>query len=367
MNSSAAGFDSSVLERRLGLPPGALDQQTGLAGNAPLLKATLGVSVRTLDFDSFKKNYLSSLPISIRETGGIPKKRLYKAAHLAKQLEARAPSAIGGLLKALAGSIDRIDVYCFYSRRDYIAVYGNSRVERISPNEFVDLTQNAFPHVCAWSYLTSYQYDSKQDRLMLDYFRGKITPAWETLENAKCNIQAYYSGAECNPLVSIADLALRLIETYQVGTINDASLLKTIEDRIPDLSPKLRFHNLGGPGFCLKAAAPTLPLDLNAGPYIRHPLYLIAWNPPQPRDMIKPAFEWSPVYNAAMDLACHTDGNVKFLEFEKDHLYWDISKDTIIAWTAQDLQHLELLKDMGHQLPKVMTKDELLTAVTKIK
>src|SRR3989442_964954 len=233
---SAAGFDSSLLERPLGFL--LTENKAPDESRKPLLKATLGVSLRTLDFDAFVKDYLSLMPLSIRDAGGTPKKRIYKSSHLTKQLAAKAPEVIRRLLSSLSDRIDRLDVYCFYSRREYISIYGTGRGERLSPNEFVELTQNAFPHVCAWRYLDNYKADSENDRLMIDHFQGKITPAWEAIEDGSFDIRVFYSGSECNPLISAADLTLRIIETYQRGNLDELSLLKPMEDQVPKLAGK---------------------------------------------------------------------------------------------------------------------------------
>ena len=80
-----------------------------------------------------------------------------------------------------------------------------------------------------------------------------------------------------------------------------------------------------------------------------------------PRKTVKPAFEWSKIYNAIIHKALDTDGCVKFLDFDRDMTFWE-DNDFIIPWETPDVEHVRQLQSMGFgQMPKVLNATDLTT------
>jgi hypothetical protein len=323
-------------------------------------KAFLAASVTTKD-EKFSNIYQEVLEATLKKFGILPLKPLYKGAHLVKQADEKSAQVMCALLDAVEPMISHIDLYCAYYRQNTISVFGQAQGQQIQPLTFIEKNQNSFAHVAAWFWHKNYEYKEGY-ALLLDHFEGKITPAWRELEkNVSDKIKVYYSGGECNSLISLADLVLKLVETFHFGYINQQTLIRPIEDRCIGFrgKGKVRCHNLGGQTWLLRTTTPDIPLDIHLTPYIKHPIFFIAWSPNEPRDLIKPSFEWSRKYNMIMQKAIESNGCVKFLKFDKDMVIWD-NKDYIIPIMEVDQKHVESLAELGYEkMPTIVPISEL--------
>jgi len=98
-----------------------------------------------------------------------------------------------------------------------VSIYGQSETQKLSPPVFVKKTQGAFPHVCAWWYAMNYAKTESPLCLEIDYMQTATTPAWRNLlgkASKNTRLESYFGGDECNPLISVADLILKLIRIY---------------------------------------------------------------------------------------------------------------------------------------------------------
>jgi hypothetical protein len=318
----------------------------------------LGLSVKTEDEEVFRKNYLSSHGQALRRHGIRREKAVYKAAHLTKQALERTPLIIAEFLEEMSPSVTRIDVYCAYYNREFISVFGQARGRRLSPLQFISMVSPSFPHVCAMKYLMTYR--APDVIYQLDHFAGKTTPAWRGLTMADAAMEIFYSGDQCNALISTADLVLRLIDTYQYGTVNGRSLLKPIEEKCPSLTEKLRFHNMGGRVDDLRMTAPDLPIEVNLNGHLKRPILFVQWTPSLRRKDVKTRFEWSPVYNGIVNRAFREKGGVKFVDEDRDFLLWDAEEDYIVAVTKKDEEKVRNYSEMGYELPRMLGRKDLL-------
>jgi len=348
-----AGFDSMLLKRES-------ISLTGAKGKP--FKALLGVSVTTADEDEFRKRYDQCLQEVLDAAKVSRKKRVYKAAHLLKQAKEKTPTIISGLIDKLEGCVEHIDIYCAYYAQPYISMFGKTRLQRLEPLSYIEYTKNAFPHVCAWWYLRSYDATESPLVLDLDHFEGKVTPAWRELVSSEVEKRIFFSGAECNALISVADLALKLIEIFQRGTVDGRSLFQPIRDQCPSYEGKrkLKFHNLGDSSAKIKPSVPDAAIDMDTTPYFKHPIFFHVWDPGRPRDMVKKSFEWSPIYNVTAEMAFESKGSMKNLSFEEDVLFWDKQIDFLVVWSSIDEEYVEMLRGMGYETPKVSRSGDLL-------
>jgi len=352
-NLEYVGVDTIVLKRRAVRPTEAPPQE-GLG----FFEALLGVSITTEDREGFKAKYDAALTDVFKSNGLRRKKKCYKAAHLVKQVSDKAPSIIEGILAKLDELVSRIDIYCAYYGQDFISIYGRARGERLEPIAFINKVQNAFPHVCAWKYL-SRVLGLANGSFELDHFEGKSTPAWRDLSKSTSSIKVFHSGNECNALISVSDLVLKYVDTFHRGKVSGKSLVETLTSRLPTFENRTYYHNLGARTEDLNYSAPDLPFDIDTSPFFKHPLYFLVWNPQAPRDIVKPSFEWSSVYNRVMERAFIEDGSVKFLSFDRDPIFWDPQTDFLVPWSDVDLDHVRMLEEMGHELPRILSKEEL--------
>lgn len=326
-----------------------------------VFKAHLGVSVTTEDKDHLMEEYDKAMDKAFREFGLERKKRLYKGAHLLMQARDKVVDVISAVVDDLEACINHIDVYCAYYGREYISIHGQAAGRRLTPMAFIHKTQNAFEHVCAWWYNQQYTFETPL-RFDIDHFSGENTPAWRELVDKEVDLNIYFSGDECNPIISIADLILKLIQIFHHGRVDGRTLLRPIKERCRSYvgKRKLRFHNLGDRGFKIRASAPDIPLLMNVAPYLKHPIFFMVWDPGVPKSRVKKSFEWSPVYNQTINKAIEYEGGTKSLSFDEDHVLWDADDDFLIPWYEKDAEYLEMMKQMGYDLPKTIKKDELL-------
>ncbi|TET64919.1 hypothetical protein E3J49_03000 [Candidatus Bathyarchaeota archaeon] len=323
--------------------------------------ANLGVSVSTHDKKKFESAYEDAL---CELFGDFPKKRkkkIYKGAHLVAQTMEKAPEIAAKIIDNLEDVIAHIDVYCAYYSREYISIYGQSEGQRLSPPIFVKKTQNAFPHVCAMWYAETYLELEQPLRLEIDYFQSATTPGWRKLlgnvETGKLDLKFFFGGDECNPLISLADLVLKLIRIYHHGTVDGRSLLQPLREKCQSLGGGKRrtwFHNLGSRGFLIKATAPDLPLQIDAKPFLKHPIFFYLWNPrsPEKKEVMK-SFQWSPAYNAIAASASLKQGGFKSFSFAEDTHIWNPDVDFMVPISKEDELNIKELEKISYKLPKI--------------
>lgn len=327
-------------------------------------KALLGVSVTTGDEDRFRQKYEESLDKAFSTAKVEKKKRVYKGAHLLKQTAERTPDIIRIILDELEDCIEHIDAYCAFYSKPYISMFGQTRFQRLEPLSFIEYTKNAFPHVCAWFYQLPINYGKYESPLCfdIDHFDGKVTPAWRELIKSNIEFEIYFSGAECNALISVADLILKFIDVFQRGQVDGRSLLAPIRELCPSYQPhgKLRFHNLGDRGWKINASVPDTHLGMDLAPYIKHPIFFHVWDPGRPRKLVKKSFEWSPIYNAVASKAFENKGAMKSLKFDEDVIRWNRDVDQLVIWSETDEEYVNMLKKMGYKIPNVLHSEDIL-------
>jgi len=349
------GFDSTALKKQI--PSEGIS--SGEESSKPqVFKAFLGASVTTTNIN-FDLEYCQCLSKIFNKLGIPRRKMIYKGAHLLKQTKEHSESIIYNLLNELEPSISHVDLYCAFYSLPYISVFGQAQGQRLKPMTFIEKNQNSFDHVCLWWYWKTYGNIENDHEYCVDHFEGKSTPAWRELKDSKVGFDVYFSGGECNCLISLSDLILKLIQVFHFGTVDEISLVKPILRECSSYKRKARSHNLGRRGDIIKFTVPDIPLDMDVNLYLKHPIYFIAWTPHVPREKVKSSFEWSRFYNFIMKKTIETKGCVKFLDFDADMLIWN-ENDFIVPWRDVDKEHVELLKNMGFEsMPKIIDIEEL--------
>jgi hypothetical protein len=332
-------------------------------------KALLGASVTTHDPD-FDRKYKEAIKESLEKYGIRQTKQIYKAAHLLKQATAKFDDIFTEILNVMEPSIDHIDLYhATYHHdnplEDYVSVFGKAQGQRLSPHEYIEKNRNGFDQACTWWHWRMHSKQEPDHQYCIDKFDSKMTPSWGQLESNMVSMKVYYSGCECNCLISFADLILKEIESYHFGPIDYMSIVQPIHRRAKTywLGKKIKSYNLSMTDKIIRETVPDSPFDIHFTPYIKHPIYFIAWTPKNdlPRKTVKPAFEWSKFYNSIIKKALEMDGCVKFLDFDRDNNLWE-ECDFIVPWESEDLEHVRQLQAMGFDyMPKVLNATDLTT------
>jgi len=352
------GFDSTSLKKEFAVLDSISEQGEKDAEeqkSTTVLKGLVGASV-TSDNADLMEHYQKALRRALDKVQVRQLKTVYKGAHLLKQAGDKTEEIICDILNELEPFINHIDLYTAFYEKKFISMLGRAQGERVNPMTFIDKSENAFAHACTWWYWRTYGKIEDDYMYQIDHFEGRVTPAWKELEKNKANISVYYSGAECNCLISLSDLILKLIDIFHFGTIEYRSVARPILQRCQSFLParKIRSHDLARFDWIIKATVPDTPLDINLNQHVKHPIYFIVWSPTLPRNTVKPSFEWSVFYNNVMETAIENNGCVKFLAFDKDMTFWDDS-DYLVPWTEVDENHIALLNDMGFStMPKTL-------------
>lgn len=331
-------------------------------GKPIVLKALVGGSVTTQD-PNFDERYQTALKTAFDKHGIRQEKVIYKGAHMLKKVGAKFDDMITDILNDLESAIAHIDLYFATYPKPYISIFGKAQGKRLSPLEYIDQHQNGFAHACAWWHWRNYSKNEATFEYHIDHFEGKSTPAWTEMETNKVNMKAYYSGCECDCLISFADLLLKTIDVFHFGGVDYRSIAQPIWKRCKTfiLSQKVKSYDLSKYDWVIRATVPELPLDINLNGYIQHPIYFIAWTPSLPRKTVKTSFEWSKLYNSVIQKAVKAKGCVKFLNFDKDMTFWD-DTDFIVPWEPADEEHVRLLSSMGFDnMPKIAKTSNIIT------
>jgi hypothetical protein len=368
------GFDSAVLAKDISLslddsiektsvqqptenkqPPENVIE-TKFATPSNILKALIGCSVTTQDAD-FDQHYQSVLENVLKKHKIRQQKPLYKGAHLVKQVGEDLDKVFTDVLNGIAPAISHIDLYFATYPKPWVSIFGKGQGQRLTPLQYIEKHQNGFAHACAWWHWLQYSKAEPEYDYHIDHFESKATPAWAEMMSNGVNLKVYYSGCECDCLISFADLILKMIEEYHFGTIDYRSLPQPILSRCQTYATnkKVRFaQDLSKYDWVIQATVPNSYLEINLTNYIKHPIYFIAWTPTLPRDKVKRSFEWSTLYNQIIKKAIESKGCVKFLDFDNDMTLWD-SSDYIIPWENADEEHVKLLQSMRFEnMPKIL-------------
>ncbi len=322
-----------------------------------VFKALLGVGVATNDFSAFCEEYEETLSKAFKIRRLSRKKHIYKASHLTKQSPEYAWEIITEVIGDLTPVIDRIDLCCaHFEGLPFISIYGHARGERLHPVAFLNKIENVFPMICGWKLFGRAR--GSETILQFDHFEGKTSPAWKSLVAGGPALEVFYSGCEVNPLISVADMILRLVQKFPHGLIGWESLTKPIREYATSLLDKTQLTEITTSDE-LRSIAPDLPFDIDLTRYIKHPVCYIVWNPKEPREVLRSSFEWSEPYNLAMRKATTLGGCTKNLELGRDEVAWHLDEDFLIPAFETDLKLIEQLKEMHGDIPRVLTRKEL--------
>jgi hypothetical protein len=320
-------------------------------------RAYVCASVTTENETNFKSAYDDQIDAAFSKSGSQRRKRVYKAAHLTRQLEAQADESIPYICETLADEVSELSIYHCYFDRPFISAYGKGRGQRFHPEDFIKRNADLLLHFCALKHAQLSEYGD--GRIQMDNFEADMTSAWNLLTGLDCQKEIYISGGECNALISIADLVLRVINWHQHGWVDPTSILRPIREHLPKLSKKLKFYEVGKSTEDLKLLVPTIKLSVPKREFFKHPIFFLLWNADRPRKITRPAFEWSPPYNATMSRAFDEAGCVKAFASEEDHFYWDPSRDYLVPWSEDEEEIVKDLRRMSYDLPKVLTLTDL--------
>ena len=292
-------------------------------GNSPsIFEGLLGISVTCKDEKTFVETYRACMAKAVENLQIKTRRIVLKAYDISKLAPERENEIFFPLLDCLNAEIERIDIY--YTRYNTnklpsVTIYGKDQPTTKNPVEFLRIISNAYPHYVGYFYLT--QYSSKDvNKMFIDHFESCYTPCWESLSHF-AGLTVVYKGGNCNCLVSIADILLR-ITAMQLKEKNEDFRKEGLE-RIHSVfswSKKVFVHELGGNTTILRFMTPfnRRPIDLT--PFIARPIVFVPTESlagvpvKEERDL----FEDLPVFDDLSNFLFKTKGSFKYFRADAD-------------------------------------------------
>lgn len=74
--------------------------------------------------------------------------------------------------------------------------------------DFLKELSISYPHCCAWKLLRDNKFGD-ETLLLLDFFQGEVTRAWEEIKN---NTQVKVGTDDTNPFIASADILTKLVD-----------------------------------------------------------------------------------------------------------------------------------------------------------
>ena len=312
-----------------------------------VFKFLLGASVTVRDKKRFKDAYIESIQDSLRLQGFEPKTKIYNSTSLVSETGYRMTEIIPHMISQLDSEIERVVLYCAWYIHP-MAIYAESQPTTMLPIQFLNHISPSFPHICASKYVRMHG----ESQLELDHFDLGTTPAWDHLINTKCNIKIYFSGDICNPLISIADLIVRLIEERMSDSVDEVSLLKSLTKGCETISKKVFCYNLGGSVEEKRFATPRTRLPANLNALISHPIIFTLGQWPE-------QFITTPLFERIKERALDQDGCIKKYE-PIDQKQWDAKQDVIVVLEEEEREKILRLKLFGREIPKLLSPSDIL-------
>jgi len=304
---NAIGIDSLKIE--LGSPP-------------KVFEGLLGTVVTCKEEKSFIDLYRECMHKTLKDMGIETNRIVLKAYDISRIAPEHENDFIIPFFDCLKKEIEKVDIY--YTRYNpkklpTVSIFGKDQPMTKNPVEFVRMIANAYPHYCAYWYLNEYSSDGI-DKMYLDHFESRHTPAWDSLSQFK-GLSVVYKGGNCNCLISSADLLTRLtvMEVKKRNEDFNAEGLKRIHSDF-SWAKKIIVHELGGNTQILKFMAPVSRREIDLTQYIARPIVFIPTESLAgvPTEEERNLFENLPVFDDLSNFLFFSRGSFKYFRPSED-------------------------------------------------
>jgi len=199
--------------------------------------SVLGSCIFTSSYEKFQERYKKVMKEQFNRMG-FDVKRSVHSSHTINSILQDSPEGYNFFELMLSECLDYIDkinfVFSYYPKMDKVHMFGDKKLSSLSPSVFITRHLiNSYSHVCAWLALSK----SNNCTIMMDSFSGYMTRAWQQIESHD-KINIYFNGDECNPLISMADITLRIAnerllkKNMFLGKQQISSVFRDMEDKI---------------------------------------------------------------------------------------------------------------------------------------
>ncbi|MEM3786905.1 MAG: hypothetical protein QXZ59_05930, partial [Nitrososphaeria archaeon] len=192
----------------------SIDSKLFYRGYRKPFYAQLAVSVEIFKMDEFEESYRKVIEVLDLRYGLAHKRSVITSRFLVDTSldEASRKMCIKEFVKGISEEIGKI--YVIYtsippSKIPVVKCY-NGKEEK-NPTEFIRNLTGTYTHCVLWKLLDKHYY-SPSDPFLVDFFEGDVTDAWEKIVSINPKAEVFFSGDECNPAISTADLICKFVE-----------------------------------------------------------------------------------------------------------------------------------------------------------
>ena len=331
-------------------------------GNKPnVFEGLLGIAVTCKDEKKFIDTYSACMKGALDKLGIKTKRTVLKAYDISRLAPEHENQILMPFLDGLKEEIERIDVYFTRynpAKNPAISIYGQDQPETKNPVEFLRIITNGYPHNVAYFYLNEYG-NKGVEKIYIDHFESCNTPCWEALSHFQ-GLSVVYKGGNCNSLISVADLLLRV--TVMAMKEKHEYFGKQGFDRLYSVYPwskKVFVHELGGNTAILRFMTPINRREIDLTQFIARPLVFV------PTESLagvatkeeRSLFEDLPIFDDLSNFLSTTKGSFKYFRADTD-VRLGKSGDYFLVLGENSEKLYQYLRNCGTSLTKI-TPDEL--------
>lgn len=287
----------------------------------------IGVGITIPDRDKFSNAYRQKAKELAARKGITLKRSVFDSYTVSKLLGGQdsGRSFYDELLGDLRSQISHVHIFhteIYPKQVPKVFMYEPTRTRALDPVEFLKQNKAGYVALCGWKYSELVLEEERADMVCLDYFQAKRTHAWDALK--QLHPRLYAKGDTCNPCIAMADGLLGLV---------DRQLKRNFymdRERVSDTSVKHVLRDLGlkgEPVFIgqpdLKKIVPYSPDQVMSSEYIARPIHFMCPDK-RPDGMTgeehRQMVSLMPVMDKLVEMACDSDGCVKFYDASEDYL-----------------------------------------------
>jgi len=317
-------------------------------GEIKSFKSLVGVGISTRDFKAFSQAYDEAIKSTLSECNVSSERKILCNFDFLKINEMTKKPVHQIFFKKIAPHIESINVfYTLCNPNVKMRWMGHKEKElkhklskpHLNFDEILDKIANYFPAICVWRIQDFLRENNIS--CLLDHFSLKQCDAWKEIKDMSINV--FFSGDKCNPLISTADIVIKLLQLrlakerkfYQYG--NFRKVLPELNEKVYEYSISHRHYN---------AISPLSKKLINLRDYVQHPIFYIL---NESNFIDSNELKNDPALDKIYNLAAEKCGCVKVYNKKEDKKHIK-NGDYIVYFTEEGKKFVEMLKGMKRRV-----------------
>lgn len=233
-----------------------------------------------------------------------------------------------------------------------IKKYGKDKgaVESKTPLDFLKELSSSYPHCCAWKLLKKDNITNKT-LLLLDFFQGEVTRAWEQIRN---NTHIKVGTDDTNPFIASADIFTKLVDNRLYDRKGGLRIQDIKACFTEDLKTNVVFLD------DLNFIVPVRREKIDVKEILIHPSVFILKEGIESKSMEnsseKDIIEASPAFWRILNFSSKRNAYYKFFNARND-IKLVKEDDYFIYFGENGKRFAEWLKSLGHKIKMVGIED----------